>query len=91
MTLHLDRTEVEANAGVLAYIPQPNVEETMTWVNRVFRSSEPNTLNEKRTNITPYPAITVNYQYLYRATSLISSVWFETILTLYFLFRFITR
>ena len=64
MTLHLDRTEVEANAGVLAYIPQPNVEETMTWVNRIFRSSEPNTLNEKRTNITPYPAITVNYQYL---------------------------
>lgn len=64
MTLQLDRTEVESDAGVLGFIPQPDVEETITWVNRIFIAADPNKKFEKRTNVTPIPSITVNYQYL---------------------------
>ena len=64
MTLQLDRTEIEPEVGVLGFIPQPNVEETMTWVTQIFRSSERGVRNEERTSVTPYPAITIDYQYL---------------------------
>lgn len=72
----LDRRAVPTYYDVLPAIPLPDGEETLTWVSNIFIASD---LSETRTSLTPYPAITVTYNFNLRCS--IAKTWLASLPT----------